>query len=119
MIRRHKVTKTALGISFLVALCLISDNHKRCILISFDVSPSINSCFSDYPWEIFTNMNIVVGLHFKDEPVEYFLTIYQGLVDPYLHNGFSLKVPCVADSHIVPVGACFIEHIVYIFNSVV
>ena len=64
-------------------------------------------------------MNIVVGVHFEDEPVEYFLAIYQGLVDPNLHYSFSLKVSCVADSHIVPVGACFIEHIVNIFNSVV
>jgi hypothetical protein len=64
-------------------------------------------------------MNKVVGLHFKDEPVEYFLAIYQGLVNPNLHYSFSLKVPCVAGSHIVPVGASFIEHIVNIFNSVV
>lgn len=120
MIRGHKVTKTALGVPLLVALRLISDNHERCILVTLDMCASINPCLPDYTRKILANMQFIsCHIHLEDEPVENLLAINEGLVYPNLHNGFPLEMSGIAYSYIVPVGACLIEHIVNILNSVI
>lgn len=100
----HEVTKTALCISLLVALRLISDNHQRSVLVSFDMRSSIDPCFSYYSWEVLTNVQFISGcIHLEYEPIEYLLVINHCLVNPNLHYSLPLKMPGVAHSYVMPV----------------